>query len=407
MLHRFITGDSLGKDSYGSKDPPEVVIRQVGESVMQLWDLKKGQVMDCVDSTFRFLSCFDPRKTFYLYEPGKSKTEPHFEGLQIPTMCSVSPDERRYHEFQKDGAEMLYMPTWTLPELEAVGKFVLNRSPEQMPLRLADIRGRFNKFGGIFRHVFAPETSTTENSQKRAIQKLDPKAFLIDSVNEDKREVSHFVAQYRVVTEGKNAFKEAHLDFVSEEVREEVESRFSELDLNEKVCLLRQSDQSPLFLRSMDRGIYAIYEDVIAERLCQGVRWEKKKLTDSDFSKFKLKLIKLVKGKLPKYENMEAKVLYKPHKSNYPAIDMMYKKNGLVYGLQVTRQEDRTRMIKTSAVDAWLEDIGMENNMDKVRIAVIPRPDLAGESKAKYEGDGRGYPQLEMWKVPPKYGRQC
>ena len=99
-------------------------------------------------------------------------------------------------------------------------------------------------------------------------------------------------------------------------------------------------------------------------------------------------------------------VLYKPLNSNYPAIDMMYKtKDGLVYGLQVTRQEEPTRAIKTSAVDTWLEDIGMKSNMDKVRIAVIPRPDLAEKFKAKYEGDGSGYPQLEQWKVPGDYGQ--
>ena len=84
----------------------------------------------------------------------------------------------------------------------------------------------------------------------------------------------------------------------------------------------------------------------------------------------------------------------------------MYKKDGLVYGLQVTKQQDPTREIKTSAVDTWLKDIGMENKMKKVRIAVIPRPDLAEESKAKYVGKkGSGYPQLELWKVPKDYGQ--
>ena len=100
------------------------------------------------------------------------------------------------------------------------------------------------------------------------------------------------------------------------------------------------------------------------------------------------------------------KFLYKPRKRNYPAVDMMYKtKDDLLYGLQVTRQEDLTRTILTSAVDKWLEDIGMKNKMKKGRIAVIPRSKNADKTKAKYDSDASGYPQLEVWKVPKDYGK--
>ena len=406
MLHRFICGDSLGEDSYKSTDPPEVVIRQVAQSHMEVWDLKRGEVLKYQGSSLGLLRCFDPKKTFYLYEPGRSFEEPHQDELSIPTMCSVSPDRTTYKYFLKKGAVMLYMPTWTLPELKAVGKFALNRSPEQMPLRLEDIPDRFKTVGGIFRHVFAKDFAFVKGEQRRAIQELDPKSFLVNDIDRGRAGVSHFVAQYQVETDGDNAFRMPPIDFVSEEVRNAVEAEFFKMSLSDKVGLLRQSDESPLFLRSMGRGIYAIYEDVIAGRLIQGVRWEKKNLTDSNFTAFDLELTELVVGKLPNYENMTEMVLYKPLNSNYPAIDMMYKKDGLVYGLQVTREEDLTRTIKTSAVDTWLKDIGMENNMDKVRIAVIPRPDLAEESKAKYVGKkGSGYPQLEVWKVPGDYGQ--
>ena len=86
---------------------------------------------------------------------------------------------------------------------------------------------------------------------------------------------------------------------------------------------------------------------------------------------------------------------------------MMYRtKGGLVYGLQVSRQQELTRIIKTRAVDKWLKEIGMKNNMDLVRIAVIPRSKNAEESKARYDRDVSGYPKLELWKLPPDYGQQ-
>ena len=58
--------------------------------------------------------------------------------------------------------------------------------------------------------------------------------------------------------------------------------------------------------------------------------------------------------------------------------------------------------------------------MKKVRIAVVPKPKLSVTKKRKkpdlapylaeklkvvYEGDGKGYPPLEVWKVPSDYGR--
>ena len=117
MLHRFLSGEPLSPDSFGSTAAPEVVIRQVGESDMEVWDLKQGQVINYEGISRSLLSCFDPEKSLYLYEPGESRKEPYFSGLQIPTMCSVSPDRERYKEFEKNRAVKLYMPPWTLPEL--------------------------------------------------------------------------------------------------------------------------------------------------------------------------------------------------------------------------------------------------------------------------------------------------
>jgi hypothetical protein len=130
MLYRFLSADALPPDSFGSTKCPEVVIRQVGESVMQLWDIKNGNVMDSVADP-RLLSCFDPNKSVYLYEPEGSLKGPHYAELSIPTMCSVSPDVRRYKEFSKNGAVKFYIPTWTLPELQAVRKFIADRSPKK------------------------------------------------------------------------------------------------------------------------------------------------------------------------------------------------------------------------------------------------------------------------------------
>ena len=125
-----------------------------------------------------------------------------------------------------------------------------------------------------------------------------------------------------------------------------------------------------------------------------------------DYSKeFIGKGTKIVKGKPPVYADMEAGVLYKSFNNDYPAVEMIYKtEEGLVYGLHVTRSY-ATREIKPRAVDQWLDAIGLKDEKEKVWIAVIPEPKFAKTLDAEYEGDMRGYPQLEVWKVPADYGQ--
>ena len=193
MLHRFLTGEPLGPDSFGSTAAPEVVIRQVSNFGMEVWDLKQGKVMRCVNSP-DFLLSFDPKKSLYLYEPEGSDKGPFFGGLAIPTMCSVSPDDSRYKEFQKNRAVKVYMPTWTLNELQAAGKFLKDRSPEQICLSPKEISERFHAVGGIFRHVFAAEFNTVLAAQEEAIHNLDPKKFLLNKIDQKLPQVSHYVA---------------------------------------------------------------------------------------------------------------------------------------------------------------------------------------------------------------------
>ena len=364
---------------------------------MEVWDLKEGQVIKYEGTSSLLISCFDPEKSLYLYEPGESRKGPYFSGLEIPTMCSVSPDKERYKEFEKNRAVKLYVPPWTLPELLAVGEFVLRRSPNQMPLTAKEISERFHKFGGIFRHVFAPNIGKIEEEQRRAIQDLDPKDFF-----RGRKGVSHCVAQYVVITEGPDAYENASIDFLCDYVREAAEGSFTKLALSDKILMLRENDRCPTLMASKCE---LTYEEVVLQRLRQGVDWQKKNFNDPLYSDFNLKLKKIVLGKPPMFTDMEPDVLYKSFKSTYPAVDMMYRTSeGFLYGLQITREKNR-KEIATSAVDKWLNSIGWTDNMEKVRIAVIPKPDLAEELKVVYVGDGTGYPQLEMWKVPSDYGR--
>jgi hypothetical protein len=373
---------------------------------MEVWDLKGGRVFEYDRASKALISCFDPQKSLYLYEPSASLASPYYDGLSIPTVCTVSPDNRRYKEFEKNGGVRLYMPTWTLPELQAIRTFVANRTPEEMPFSEDAIVERFDEFGGIFRHVFARNVKSLRQQRQRVIFSLDPQNFLLDEIDQEQSHVSHFVAQYQVATEGSDAFTDAHIDAISHQVEKDIRFRFAKLDLNDKVLLLKKNDEIPTYMAAQSRHTY---EEVIAKRLLQGVCWHRKNLKSGVqlFSEFKLELTKVVEGKPPVFADMEIGVLYRSLKENYPAVDMMFKNyEGIVYGIQVTRQQDLTRMIKATAVYKWLKTIGLEGKKEKVRIAVIPKPTLAEDFKAEYEGGDDGYPQLEVWKLPLDYSQQ-
>jgi hypothetical protein len=213
MLYRFLTANenSMLPDSFGRTNVPEVVLRKIGNNIIQIWNIQEGKVVVCSDHFHELLGSFDPKKSLYLYEPGSSLKGSHYEELSIPTMCSVSPDERRYKEFYKNGAAKLYMPSWTLPELQAIRNFAKERHPDQIWLSEQDTYDRFNEFGGIFRHIFSRNIGLVREDQKRAIEDLDPRTFLLDEIDRGRRQVSHLVAQYQVSIEGNHAFRDVQL----------------------------------------------------------------------------------------------------------------------------------------------------------------------------------------------------
>ena len=246
-----------------------------------------------------------------------------------------------------------------------------------------------------------------ETKQKLAIERLDPGKFVYNDIdNQRERGVSPYVAQYIVKTDGRDPFQDPNIDIVSDAVREAIRGVFFKKNVNmeDKILILRENDRHPDYLPSMWQDLYDLAEHVIAQLLQgRGVYWQKKSLSDSNFTGFNLKLNSIEEEKSPKFASMKPMVIYKLVKDDYPAIGMMYKtEEGWLYGLMVVSPQDGSKSIKikTSAVDKWLDNIGFEDDREKVRIAVIPRPPLADEFEAEYEGDETGYPQLELWKVP-------
>jgi hypothetical protein len=219
-LVRILNVDKLGPlppDSYGSTAPPQYVIRQVGSTEFETYDVQARTVQVLYDINIReYAKKFNPDTTLYFFEPEESKHEPAL--IAIPTMITVSPDTLRYKELLKQkGASRFYMLVWTEDELLAVAK---NLSP---PLPEEEVKKRFREFGGIFRYIFGSDDVRREarSNRKQAILEVDLKYLLAASTIEDLR-VSHFIAQFSNIltrdTEKSEAFTTFNIDLVSEEV---------------------------------------------------------------------------------------------------------------------------------------------------------------------------------------------
>lgn len=159
-LARIVNPDLYGPlppDCFGSTTPPKIVIRQEGTASMTVFDIANRKADKIQGYPITIFDCFDHKTTLYLMEPETSVKEPHIASLSVPTLVTASPLLARYKEFIKNGGDKFFMPAFTLPELLAIGEFLVSTGSVQGNLvkeyTPAAISERFGLFGGILRHV--------------------------------------------------------------------------------------------------------------------------------------------------------------------------------------------------------------------------------------------------------------
>ena len=197
---------ALSPDYLNNSQKPKVVLQQVGENDMYVFFVEERIVHIISIFSKSIFDYFDPKSTIYFYEPGRSKSEPHFERLELPIFMIVSPEISRYKEFTKNGGKKLYMPLLTREELVTIGNFLVK---ENKVSGLEDfyskenIVERYEEFGGIYRHVFP--SSIDYVKQIRLVKKIyienlskETKEKLVLNADIENIHISHLVARYIV-----------------------------------------------------------------------------------------------------------------------------------------------------------------------------------------------------------------
>ena len=169
-----VTWRSFPPDRDGRSTPPNLIFRQCGKS-MTVYDTKNFKELKVsIDRGFDEMEVCDPTSSLFLFEPGRTETlEVPFEGLDLPILATVSPNPARYKEFVKNGAARLFMPTFELAELLALGQRMLQTVTDPIDLAFMteqytseEIERRFCAFGGIMRHVLPVSAARLKRAYK-------------------------------------------------------------------------------------------------------------------------------------------------------------------------------------------------------------------------------------------------
>ena len=427
----------LPPDCFGNTAPPKFVLREVA-NVLYLYDINRQEAWKIMNYDHDIFKCFNPEKTLYLVEPRFTKKQP-LDSEMVPTLATVSPDVSRYHEFVKSGATKLFMPKFKKEELLAIGKYLRDHDlvPNSLKADYEDdkISERFERFGGIIRHVLPTTEGSKGDSERRqseAISTCDVGKLLRQRANIEMPEFSHYLLQYEVLIDGDKPFAEFQMDLASDFVEDQLTKQMNESSVYELSRALIQNDETGYLNDSIGR----IFENWVFKSLTsvKGVKWKKQaarrgeaRRGDDDGSWEPLELrLSPEEAAAPSYADMKPGVLYYSHNPNYPFADLVFKENdkeGTLVLIQVTRQREGKKQQVASSAVLLLEKLGLQDSYESVpiKVVLVPGPQQCkyltlalldfdkGEKKADQiakeneEGLVTKFAEYEVWAVPKEY----
>ena len=357
LLNPHAFSDALTCDSAGKADPPEVVIRQVGQSHMQIFSLKArvAHTVGNASSFFSVLDCFDPATTVYFFEPENTKVEPMWGSTTMSMLATCSPELSRYKEFCKNGATKLYMPLYTEDELLTIGRHM--RQQPDFPADLMElysddnIHHRYAEYGGIIRHVLPHDRDYVQqliSDKKEAIDTTDWRKCFANP-NIENSHISHLVIQYKVDV---SSFSQVTFAFVNKNAESQALEYLERLNLNDMLHILRNMRSSNVFAIASR----AIYENLVASYLVKGkpelFRRALKAKPNDDSTRFAPKLAEMIETEVVNFCDMKMRTLYKPKIKNFAFVDFYYKDK-----IEENLSDDAIVFVQVEGVDVPVRNV--------------------------------------------------
>ena len=331
-FHWYILYHMINKNVVRNFEAPKLIVRQIArkELVFIFPHYSKAFYTTSVDLFYSlFLRYFQRDAVLILVEPKDSLTEPEVTGIQ--TILTCSPDRRHYKEFEKVGAAKVFMPVWTLDELQLVGAHIRCHASDeyqQKALTPEGIADRYNHFGGIIRHVIPVSEDalrSAERLQKKVLGHTKPvdifvKGTDIEKEDNQKDNISHMLLHYEVDYEEKD-FMQFNMVFASEYVKKMKEQEtMSDEELQSCIVELKLMFQGGRKLNS------DLFETVVFHGL-SSFEWkmyckDEQKWVDRKFEFKESQWVAKQEEKL--LQNMRPSVLYRPLNPKFPLVDMLW-----------------------------------------------------------------------------------
>jgi len=321
------------------------------------------------------------------FVPGCILEEPfHFVwGGQIIATCT--PDKRRYKEFVKRGATKLYMPCWTIDELQAVGAY-MNSFSEKFEVDFSPkaILDRFKRFGGIFRYVLPSSKMALLQAERDQIAELNDTTLAdayapyrnIEKTDNNKMNTSHFVLQYNVKY-GHQCEKEEFTNFTIDIASDYVKGKFLLQDMKDHEVLQFTENLKQMFKGSMaimPQLFQLVVYNVVGSKHFEWQIFVNGKWIDHKWSmQYRQRIAKSDKS----VANMKPNVLYYPEDAFFPGVDFIFVENSQAdkkvkqaFAIQVTFSA--THKKTTSVYRSLYKRLKMNQNTDHLTIYLITKP---------------------------------
>jgi hypothetical protein len=221
-----------------NKEPKyDLVIRQVDtrfylidlqDIEVYIWDTSKNHVKTL---------CEMLQRTIYFFEPGDNQELPPL-GVVVPSLSTLSPAEKRIHEYSKNFMSTLYFWPWTIGEMWTV------ICDAQLSISVDVLMDRYHHFGGILRNVLGEDPRAKDKLEER-LQSIPVDILTSLALNIDRKEVGSNVSGYLLcydnrLVEGDGRFSTKNLEFTSPCVEEAVANQLRTKSMNAKMEIVLQ-----------------------------------------------------------------------------------------------------------------------------------------------------------------------
>ena len=331
-FHWYILYHMVNENVVRIFEVPKLIVRQIAQRLLVFIFPQHSKAFLTTSLNLGHVLLYDyfqPDELLFLVEPDDSMTEPIITDIQ--TILTCSPDRRRYHEFEKKGAAMVYMPVWKLDELQLVGAHIHRHTNNEFykeVLTPKEITSRYYRFGGIARQVI-PVSEDALTSAKRVQEQVLGRTKAVDTfvrgtdiekVDDLKENISHLLLRYKVFCE-EGDFTRFKMVFASEYVKKRIEEQIpSDEELHESIHELKhmfrggKKEKSELFeyivYHGLSRFEWKIYHKDKQEWVDRKFEFE-----DAYFvTKQEEKVLK----------SMQSSVLYRPLNPQFHLVDMLW-----------------------------------------------------------------------------------